>query len=176
MKIIPNSIVNVAKIEQDPLYDMSLEFMGCDVELGAITFMYSSDSEEQLLFTIELLRELYNQSIDDSPMDEFIEAGIHVVDAIDGTIKKITYQQSLCVIEESLGHREMFLAREEVLQYVDRFWDEINRYIKLPPTHVFVHCPDGDTVFSFGAFWNFCLIYLDDNNKKGIVFYGHGTD
>jgi hypothetical protein len=180
MKIEENSIKNIAFKDTDPLFSLSLEISrGSVVFLGASVFSYTLEKDELLFFNLDCLQKIHDNSVNifsknnesNLQLDDW-----YIENKIKGIIEEISYARSCDLIKDAFNHYETYLSQEEVQIYMGRFFDEIGKYIQLPPTHVFVHNPDGGTVFSFGAFWNFCLIYLDNNLNKGVVLHGNCSD
>ena len=177
IKIQENTIKNIAKKDEDELFSLSCELSrSCVVDLGASTFEYVLEGNQELDFTVDMLREIYNFSFKNFLTDENIDTDSCIVKNIAGIIKAIDFTKSQDLVKEAFGHELMYLVSEEVQNFYDHFWNEIGKHIVLPPTHVFIHEASCDTVFAEGVFWNFCFICLDNNAKKGIVFYGWASD
>lgn len=56
------------------------------------------------------------------------------------------------------------------------FWNEVNKYMTLPPSRTYSHTPSEGSYFDDGIFWQFCFILLNNTETKGIVLSGYCSD
>ncbi len=167
MKINKESIIDIS-LEGSPLYSIG-ERLGRYYVLDIISrkFTYELDNDKNVTFDINALRNIfYNATI--YPKNKPI--------LIKGIIKLIDFEESKQFILSDFSHSESRLSQEDITNYMELFWKEVNMHCELPPSVAYIHIPVEDSYFDEWALWKFCYIYLNNNTKQGIVIAANACD
>ena len=103
---------------------------------------------------------------------------------IAGSIRPVSYQPSRSIIDLYVfcgaitGDRPTSkndLEKKyhmEAQKRVELFWNEVEKYFSMPPTHVFEHQPSAGSYFDNWVYWGFCYIFINTTTKQGILLAG----
>ncbi len=167
MQIIKKSILDLTK-EANIFYELSRKLSCASaVDIAARKFVYTLTNNHKPLFGIETLQEIFHDWKEEVPWSKR---------KIAGNITETNHAAAQRKISLCLSDHNLQLTSEEIILFTNIFWREIAAHITLPPTHVYIHEPDTNSIFDFGIYWKFCYIYLNNNTKQGIVIAADASD
>lgn len=159
-------------------FSSSLSKKGYTVELTATKFNYTGNS----YFNLENFKDIFcNHDLlvcsstckhkKTNASRKCIAGPINVipfknsVDLIDQYISYSTDDDGLCIVNQAI-----FEERKKF------YWNTVLQNFKIPPTQTFKHDAEDKTFLGSYIFWGFCFIYLNDNDKSGLVLTGSAWD
>ncbi len=164
MQIIKKSIQDLVE-EADVFYELSRKLSCASVvDIVAKKFIYTSINNSEPLFNVKNLQEVFY---------DWKEMGFS---SVAGNILKTNYVVTQHEITTYFSDHNLELSTKKIDLLSKIFWQEVAAHFTLPPTHVYIHEPDTDSLFDFGIYWKFCYIYLNNNTKQGIVIAADASD
>ncbi len=167
MKIIKKSIIDISD-KSSSLYNLSEKMSSCyGVTITSRIFTYELTNNQQVCFSINHLNDIFYDWVNGEP---------YCKKKIAGSIEDSNYTSSKKEIYKAFSDVNLQFTQDESTLYIKELWEEIAQNFTLPPTHVYLHNPDFDSVFACGIFWQFCFIYLNDKTKQGIIIAAESWD
>lgn len=93
---------------------------------------------------------------------------------VEGSLKECSFEDAVFDINKALGYKPGRLDLDVCDEYEHTrrkkiFWDIIAGQIALPPQKTYSHVAFHNSLFSFGTYWNFCYIFVNDQKAFAIA-------